>query len=40
MEEAARILEDELVAVCDGKQVRAEILGEVETAISRLLQSL
>lgn len=40
MEEAARILDEELVAVCEGKQVKAEILGEVETSISRLLQSL
>ncbi len=40
MDQASRILESEMLAVCAGKPVKAEVLGEVETSISRLLESL
>jgi len=40
MEQAAKILFDEVVAVCNGKMTRAEMLGEVEISISRILRTL
>lgn len=40
LEEAAKILEAELVAVCNGKMTKAEMLGEVEVAISRIGRTL
>jgi len=40
LDEAACILMAELVAVCNGKMTRAEILGEVEIAISRIARCL
>lgn len=40
LEEAARILEAEVVAVCNGKMTKAEVLGEVEVAISRIGRTL
>lgn len=40
LEEAAKILETEVIAVCNGKMTKAEILGEVEIAISRIGRTL
>lgn len=40
MDEASAILEKELVAVCNGMMTKAEILGEVEIAISRIARCL
>lgn len=40
LDQAARILFDEVVAVCNGKMTKAELLGEVEVSISRLLRTL
>jgi altronate dehydratase large subunit len=40
LEEAAEVLEEELVAVINGKQVSADLLGETEVAISRILRCL
>lgn len=40
LEQAVRVLFDEVVAVCDGKPTKAELLGEVEISISRLLRTL
>jgi altronate dehydratase large subunit len=40
LEKAAQILEAELIAVCGGKQTKAEALGEVEVSISRLTRNL
>ena len=40
LEKAARVLFDEVVAVCNGKLTKAELLGEVEISISRLLRTL
>lgn len=40
LDEAAKILGGELVAVCNGKMTRAEMLGEVEIAISRIARCL
>lgn len=40
LDEAARLLDAELLAVCAGKLTRAEILGEVDVAISRIARCL
>lgn len=40
LDKAASVLESELVAVCNGMMTRAEILGEVEIAISRIARCL
>lgn len=40
LDEAAAVLENELAAVCNGMMTRAEILGEVEIAISRIARCL
>ncbi len=40
LEEASKILEAELVTVCNGKMTKAEMLGEVEVAISRIGRTL
>lgn len=40
LEEAAKILEAEVVAVCNGKMTKAEMLGEVEVAVSRIARTL
>jgi altronate dehydratase large subunit len=40
LEDAAEILEKELVAVMNGKPVSADLLGETEVAISRILRCL
>ncbi len=40
LNEAAQILDRELLEVCSGKPTRADMLGEFEVAISRLLRAL
>ena len=40
LERAADLIEAEMVAVCNGKATRADLLGEVEVAVSRTLRTL
>jgi len=37
MDEGARLLERELIEVCNGKQTKSDILGQVEISITRVV---